>query len=130
MVAAGSNRLEGGLTIPEGQTDPITAVEPSLQAGDCLIFENRTFHAGALHRGQNIRKTIMVGYGYRWVVPMDYVTQEEDFLAKLTPWQRYLVGKPIEEVDEFLPGGTRNPIRDWCREHHIPDTRHPQPQRR
>jgi len=130
MVAAGSNHLEGGLTIPEGQTDPITAVEPSLQAGDCLIFENRTFHAGALHRGQNIRKTIMVGYGYRWVVPMDYVTQEEDFLAKLTPWQRYLVGKPIEEVDEFLPGGTRNPIRDWCREHHIPDTRHPQPQRR
>ena len=129
MVAAGSNHLEGDLNLTAGEVDPSTAVEPSLKAGDCLIFENRTFHAGALHRGLNTRKSIMIGYGYRWVVPMDFVTQSADFLAKLTPIQRYLVGEPVEQVDEFLPGGTRNPIREWCRKHEIPDTRHPQPQR-
>ena len=129
MVAAGSNHLEGGLNLTAGKVDPSTAVEPSLKAGDCLIFENRTFHAGAAHRGNSIRKAIMIGYGYRWVVPMDFVTQSADFLAKLTPIQRYLVGEPVEQVEEFLPGGTRNPIKEWCRKHGIPDTRHPKPQR-
>ena len=129
MVAAGSNHLEGNLNLPKGRVDPPTAVEPSLKAGDCLIFENRTFHAGAIHRGTSVRKAIMIGYGYRWVVPMDFVTQATDFVDKLTPLQRYLVGEPIEKVEEFLPGGTRNPLKEWCQEHGIPTTRHPQPQR-
>jgi len=71
----------------------------------------------------------MIGYGYRWVVPMDFVTQATDFVDKLTPLQRYLVGEPIEKVEEFLPGGTRNPLKEWCQEHGVPTTRHPQPQR-
>ncbi|MCZ6633054.1 MAG: phytanoyl-CoA dioxygenase family protein [bacterium] len=130
MVAPGSNHLLGRPEIPEGEADPIDAVEPSLQPGDCLIFENRTFHAGAVHRGSNTRKAIMVGYGYRWVVPMDYVTQPQEFLEKLTPLQKYLVGEPIEEMVEYLPRGGRNPIKEWCDEHSIPATRHPEPQSR
>jgi ectoine hydroxylase-related dioxygenase (phytanoyl-CoA dioxygenase family) len=129
MVAPGSHLLEGRPEIPAGEVDPHGAVEPSLQPGDCLIFENRTFHAGALHRGAETRKASMVGYGYRWVVPMDYVKQEADFLETLTPFQRFLVGEAFDEVETFQINGGRNPIAEWCDEHELPKARHPQPQR-
>ncbi|MDA0708932.1 MAG: phytanoyl-CoA dioxygenase family protein [bacterium] len=128
MVAPGSNHLLGRPVIAEGQSDPDGAVEPSLQPGDCLIFENRTFHAGAVHRGSETRKAIMVGYGYRWVRPMDYVHQPPSFLEKLTPLQRYLVGEPFEHVDTFQVDGGRNPLKEWCALHGIPLARHPKPQ--
>ena len=46
LVAPGSNHLTEPIEIPEGQADPLGAVEPLLNPGDCLIFENRTWHAG------------------------------------------------------------------------------------
>ena len=129
MIAPGSNHLIGRPDIPDGHADPLNVLEPSLQPGDCLIFENRTFHAGALHRGADTRKAVMIGYGFRWVVPMDYVTQSGDFLARLTPLQRYLLGGEIEDTVEYRSEGGRNPLREWCEKFDIPDTRHPQPQR-
>ncbi|MDE0506243.1 MAG: hypothetical protein OXI86_19375 [Candidatus Poribacteria bacterium] len=94
-----------------------------------MIFENRTFHAGGWHRGTDIRKAVMIGFGYRWVVPMDYVTQSEDFLARLSPLQRYLLGGEIEKTVEYRSEGGQNPLRERCEELGIPDTRPPQPQR-
>ena len=129
LIAPGSNQLIGRPDIPDGSADPLNVLEPSLQPGDCLIFENRTFHAGALHRGADTRKAVMIGYGYRWVVPMDYVTQSVDFLARLTPLQRYLLGGEIEDSVEYRSEGGRNPLKEWCEELGIPDTRPPQPQR-
>ena len=46
LVAPGSNHLVERIKIPEGQSDPTNFVEPSLKPGDCLLFENRTWHAG------------------------------------------------------------------------------------
>jgi len=128
MVSPGSNLLTGRPEVAEGEVDPIGAVEPSIAPGDCLIFENRTFHAGAAHRGPDPRRAIMIGYGYRWVMPMDYVKQNDDFVATLNPLQRYLVGRPYEDVAEFQFDGGRNPLKEWCDEHDIPKARHPQPQ--
>jgi len=128
MVAPGSHHLLGRPEIADGETDPEGAVEPSLQPGDCLIFENRTFHAGALHRGPDTRKAIMVGYGYRWVMPMDYVRQPPALIEKLTPLQKYLVGEPYDDVEEFQFDGGRNPLKEWCKSQGLPAARHPQPQ--
>ena len=128
MVTPGSHLLTGKPEIPDGQVDPVGAVEPSIAPGDCLIFENRTFHAGAAHRGPDPRKAIMVGYGYRWVVPMDYVKQDQSFIDTLSPLQRYLVGESFEHVEEFEVSGGRNPIAEWCDEHGIPKARHPRSQ--
>lgn len=127
MVAPGSHLLTEPPPPVDGP-DPAGAVEPSLQPGDCLIFENRTFHAGGAHSGLNTRKAIMVGYGYRWVVPMDYRTQEDEFVDKLTPLQRFLVGEPYEKVAEFEVHGGRNPLKEWCTEQGFPEARHPQAQ--
>lgn len=124
MVVPGSNLLTEPIEIPDGSADPINAVEPLLNPGDCLIFENRTWHAGGVNLSDRIRKGIMIGYGYRWVMPMDFRRQSEDFVARLTPLERFLVGEQYEEVNAFQPGGGANPLEDWCREHGVPIARH------
>ena len=124
MVAPGSNKLKTPLEIPEDRVDPVGALEPSLQPGDCLIFENRTWHAGAANLSDRIRKVIMIGYGYRWVTPMDFRKQEPEFLEKLNPFERYLVGESFAEDEAFHFDGGPNPIKDWCEEHKVPAFRH------
>jgi hypothetical protein len=112
------------LEIPDGQADPDHAIEPLLNPGDCLLFENRTWHAGAVNLSDHIRKGIMIGYGYRWVMPMDFRRQSRDFVAKLSPLERFLVGESYDEVEGFQPDGGANPLADWCRENHVPTARH------
>lgn len=123
LVAPGSNHLLERIEIPEGQTDPINFVEPCLEPGDCLLFENRTWHAGAANLTSRIRKGIMIGYGYRWVMPMDYRTQSPDVLDKLSPLGRYLVGEPYQKTPEYCPGGGESPLADWCEQHGAPAVR-------
>lgn len=123
MVVPGSNQLKEAISIPEGQSDPLGAVEPLLNPGDCLLFENRTYHAGAANLATWTRKGIMIGYGYRWVMPMDFRQQEPFFLDKLSPLERYLVGEAYEQVDSFQPSGGANPLKDWCEEQGIPPFR-------
>ncbi len=53
MVTPGSHLRTGKPEIQDDAADPEGAVEPRLNPGDVLIFENRTFHAGAMHRGQD-----------------------------------------------------------------------------
>ena len=76
MLAPGSNQLTERIDIPEGATDPANAIEPLLNPGDCVIFEYRTWHAGAPNFSDLTRKAVMIGYCYRWLKPMDYVKQE------------------------------------------------------
>ena len=47
MMAARSNQLKEPIDIPEGQVDPATKVEPLLNPGDAVFFENRTWPCGA-----------------------------------------------------------------------------------
>ena len=124
MMVPGSNQLKSAITFPDGQGDPEGAVEPLLNPGDCLIFENRTYHAGAANLVSWTRKGIMIGYGYRWVMPMDFRKQEEAFVEKLNPLERYLVGEAYDTVDGFQPDGGANPLKEWCEMHSIPPFRH------
>ncbi len=124
MVAPGSNLLTKPLEIPDGQADPDHAIEPLLNPGDCLLFENRTWHAGAANLSDHIRKGIMIGYGYRWVMPMDFRLQSKSFVTKLSPLERFLVGEQYDDVEGFQPNGGANPLADWCKEHHVPTARH------
>jgi ectoine hydroxylase-related dioxygenase (phytanoyl-CoA dioxygenase family) len=124
MLVPGSNQSREPVKIPAGQADPVGAIEPSLQPGDCLLFENRTWHAGAVNLSEQTRKGIMVGYGYRWVMPMDFRRQEASFIEKLTPLERFLAGEQYDDVKGFQPDGGANPLRDWCKQHDLPTARH------
>ena len=114
MMAAGSNQLKARIDFAPGQVDPPGAVEPLLQPGDCVFFENRTWHAGAANLTQRIRKAVMVGYCYNWILPTDYRQQPRALVEKLNPMQRALVGEPVDDRQEFQFDGGANPIADWC----------------
>ena len=59
----------------------------------------------------------MFGYGYRWLMPLDYRTQEQTLLDKLSPLGQYLVGEPFKKTKEYYAGGGDSPLAAWCEEH-------------
>ena len=123
-VVPGSNQLKEPIVIPEDEVDPEGALEPLLNPGDCLIFENRTWHTASPNLADWTRKCVMIGYGYRWVTPMDFRKQDADFVEKLSPLERYLVGEQWDDEQSFQFDGGANPLRDWCNEHGLPVSRH------
>ncbi len=114
MVAPGTNQLTAPVHIPDGAIDPLNAIEPLLNPGDCLIFENRTYHAGAANRSGRTRKAVMFGYSYSWMRPTDYKQQAPELVEQLDLMGRYLVGEPVSDEREFIPSGGQNPIADWA----------------
>ncbi len=123
MLAPGSNRLTERVEIADGETDPANALEPLLNPGDCVIFEYRTWHAGAPNFTDRTRKCVMIGYCYRWLKPMDFVKQELSFLDKLSEIEKYLVGEEVDDTQEFQPGGGYNPLNEWCQLHGVEQNR-------
>ena len=124
MLAPGSNQLKERIEIPEGETDPATAIEPLLNPGDCVIFEYRTWHAGAPNFKDITRKCVMIGYCYRWLKALDFVKQDASFVEKLSDIERYLVGEEVDDTLEFQPQGGANPLNEWCEKHGIEPDRH------
>ena len=124
MLSPGSNQLSERVEIGAGKADPENAIEPLLNPGDCVIFEYRTWHAGAPNFTDITRKAIMIGYAYRWLKPMDYVKQQPDFVEKLTDVEKYLVGEEIDGTLEFQPQGGLNPLNEWCERHGVLPDRH------
>ena len=114
MLSPGSNQLSERVDIPEGRVDPANAIEPLLNPGDCVIFEYRTWHAGAPNFTDITRKAVMIGYCYRWLKPMDYIKQDLSFLEKLSDLEKYLVGEELDDTLEFQPSGGYNPLNKWC----------------
>ena len=123
MLAPGSNQLTEPIDIPAGETDPVNALEPLLNPGDCVVFEYRTWHAGAPNFSERTRKAVMIGYCYRWLRPMDFVKQESSFLDKLSEIERYLAGEEVDETQEFQPGGGYNPLNEWCAQYGVEPSR-------
>ena len=119
MLAPGSNQLKERIEIPDGATDPANALEPLLNPGDCVIFEYRTWHAGAPNFTDITRKAVMIGYCYRWLKPMDFVKHQPSLLDKLSQIEKYLVGEEVDETPEFQPGGGYNPLHEWCAQHGV-----------
>ena len=124
MLAPGSNQLDERIDIPEGEADPSNALEPLLNPGDCVIFEYRTWHAGAPNFTDRTRKAVMIGYCYRWLKPMDYVKQDQPFVDKLSDIEKYLVGEELDDTLAFQPSGGANPLHAWCEQHGVEPDRH------
>ncbi|KQQ96205.1 hypothetical protein ASF72_19115 [Arthrobacter sp. Leaf141] len=105
----GSNHLTKRPRILPGE-DPAGAVEPEMRAGDCLLFENRTMHAGGWNLSERVRKSLMIAYGYRWLAPADYRRQSEVVRGRMSEVERFLVGESRGPSDEFVLGGLGNPL--------------------
>jgi ectoine hydroxylase-related dioxygenase (phytanoyl-CoA dioxygenase family) len=109
MFLLGSHVLGRRPAIPQ-EGDPPGAVEPRLEAGDCVLFENRVMHAGARNHSARIRKSIMIAYGFRWLAPADYRRQPVEVRADMTDVERFLVGESIAPGSGFTVGGSSNPL--------------------
>lgn len=105
----GSHLLKRRPPMPPG-TDPHGAIEPEMQAGDCVIFENRVLHAGGWNLAGRVRKSIMIAYGYRWLASVDYRRQPESVRDRMSEVERFLVGESTAHAGEFTLGGAQNPL--------------------
>ena len=94
-------------------------VTPAAKAGDAVLFENRLFHAVGPNLSTITRKTIFMGYSYRWLRPLDFVTQPPALIAKVQddPIRWQLLGAWATHMAFSLPKDEDVPLRAWCDEH-------------
>lgn len=115
LFVPGSHRLRELKPVGKNE-DPAGAVEPVVKAGDCILFENRTRHAGGLNTRGDTRKVAMFGYTYVWIQPTDYKLQSQETLRQAQ--QRYgdiglqLLGG-LPEPDQFDYDYDSKPLREW-----------------
>ena len=111
VLVPGSNRLTG---MPA--RDPETgwargAISMNVNAGDAFLFEQRTYH-GIGHNWSGLpRKTIFMGYAYRWVKPMDYIQMPDNLVAKCTPIQKQLIGVVSDPLSYYIPQDKDVPLK-------------------
>ena len=111
VLVPGSNRLTGRPAVDAVTGWPHGAVSMHVNAGDAFIFEQRTWHGIGRNWSGIARKTIFVGYAYRWVKPMDYITMPEAMIARCNPIQRQLLGAVSDPLSYYLPADADVPLK-------------------
>jgi hypothetical protein len=84
--------------------DPFGAIQVLTKPGDAVLFEQRCWHAVGPNFSTLSRKNIYLGYCYRWMKAIDFITQPESLLEKASPVQRQLLGDAAEVLSYYLPG--------------------------
>jgi ectoine hydroxylase-related dioxygenase (phytanoyl-CoA dioxygenase family) len=115
----GSHLVVGYPERDEGEIDPKGTIEVTGKPGDAVIFENRLFHAVGPNLSAITRKTIFMGYSYRWLRPLDFVVQPPELMDKVKDnavrWQ--LLGGWKSDMAFSLPKDEDVPLRAWYKEH-------------
>lgn len=119
VFAPGSHLLKEHLKIDPATGNPEKYLEPRLQPGDAVLFENRTFHAAGSNLSGRTRKAVMFGYSYRWLRPMDYLTQPPELVEKVDEIGKQLLCATADPLGRFIPGGGAEPLIRWCEQHKI-----------
>jgi hypothetical protein len=125
LFAPGSHKLKATLPRPQGSDDPSGFVEPSLRPGDCVFFENRTWHAAGANLSGRTRKVVMIGFTFRWLRPADFMVQPDSLAAKLCPIGQQFIGAAKDPSGHFIPGGINKPLKDWWAQNNL--TGYPKP---
>lgn len=124
----GSHKFRHRASVPPGQ-NPAGFVELKLKAGDCVLFENRTWHAGGPNLSPRTRKVVFMGYSYTWVQPSDYKQQRPEVIE----WARARFGDiglqllgALPQPEGFDYSYDAKPLRDFAKAHgieRVPDPR-------
>ncbi|MBT4138240.1 MAG: phytanoyl-CoA dioxygenase [Candidatus Latescibacteria bacterium] len=110
-IVPGSNRMWG-----RPPTDPETghlrgAISLNHKPGTAIIFEQRTYHTVSKNWAGHPRKTIFMGYGYRWVKPMDYISMPDELIERCNPIQKQLLGVVSAPISYYIPRDEDVPLR-------------------
>jgi ectoine hydroxylase-related dioxygenase (phytanoyl-CoA dioxygenase family) len=119
LFSPGSNHLKEPLRLPAGKPDPDNVLEASLQPGDAVLFENRTWHAVGPNLSNRTRKAVMFGYGYRWLALQDCVSYPSELIVKVDDIGKQLLDGLQDELGRYIPGGINEPLMDWCEQHGV-----------
>ena len=115
-LVPGSNRITG-----QPPTDPATgwpygAIQMNLPAGSAFMFEQRTFHSIGANWCGHDRRTIFMGYAYRWVKPMDYIQMPKRLVDRCSPLQKQLIGEVSDALSYYLPEDEDVPLKSFLAE--------------
>lgn len=117
MVVPGSNRLIGSPAQHPDEPHPYGALEICGKPGDAFLFEQRTWHAVGPNYSDITRQTLFIGYGFRWIRAMDYLTPDENLIQRCeNPVQRQLLGEVKSPMGVYLPTEEDVPLRALYRE--------------
>lgn len=116
QVLPGSNRLIGPPAQADGAPHPYGALEVLGKPGDAFLFEQRTWHGVGPNTAGVERKTLFLGYGFRWVRSMDSFAPPPELLERADPIGRQLLGEVTTPMGVYLPADEDVPLRAWWRE--------------
>jgi len=116
LMARGTHLRTEPLAIRPAGVDPedVEVCDLSLNAGDALLFDNRTFHTAAPNTSDRVSKVAMYGYAYRWMKPEVYLEGPD----------RGLLGRADSITRQFL-GGYRDvdtppwALNQWAKRHGV-----------
>lgn len=111
-VVPGSHRY-GGPPPKLLDDEPHGAIEVQVKPGDAVIFENRVLHAVGPNYSAIARKNIYFGYCWRYLRPIDFITQPDSVLSGADRFQRQLLGDASQALDFYLPGKNGLPLAEW-----------------
>lgn len=115
-VVPGSHRSAKKPEIDPETGEPKGAIQLLTKPGDAVFFEQRCWHAVGPNYSNQPRKNVYIGYCYRWMKAIDFLSQPEELLEKATPIQRQLLQESTHPLSFYLPA--RNsfadvPVKAW-----------------
>ena len=111
VLVPGSNRMNGTPPTDPETGGPRGVISMNIKAGDAFVFEQRTWHGIGHNWSGKPRKTIFIGYAYRWVKPMDYVTMPKEIIDQCNPVQKQLLGVVDNALSYYLPQDKDVPLK-------------------
>ena len=116
LFVRGSHRLREPLAVDPRNDDPPDVHRVQVNFGDAVLWENRTFHRAEVN-GPDVRKAVMIQYGYRWMRAVDYITHPPEVLERCDPVERQLLAAhDINEDGSFTRMKGSGAVAAWAAE--------------
>lgn len=106
---------------PRSGVLPKNAVCLQGKPGTALLLDQRIWHTSSPNLSPLIRKVLFLGYGYRWLYPLDPM-QVESLVDSSDPIRRQLLGRQTvfqggEFSNRYYPSAEDVPLLKWLNEH-------------
>jgi ectoine hydroxylase-related dioxygenase (phytanoyl-CoA dioxygenase family) len=122
LMGRGTHVRDTPLVVPPDAVDPdgVEVCDLTMDAGDALLFENRTFHTAAPSRSDRTSKVVIYGYAYRWMKQEIYLDppipkrlQNADLITR-----QLLGGYPDIDTAPWA-------LQEWAKAHSVQPARVP-----
>lgn len=113
ILMPGTHRVRGSIVLDRHDPAPPGAIHLKMNAGDCLVFENRVRHSRGHNTSGYTRKCILVGYTFKWIMPLDSLDGFEVPDDSLSPVARDLLPRPYGVAGNGA-------LEDLCHRHSVP----------